>query len=184
MINLNIEGKSWPEVTKQLAELVGEKQNAEEDLDSAREILDLKSELAEARSNLNQAANIIQGLRADLEASRCRNAKLEQQLATPAEKTPDENPTPDAALTASEQTATASDTEPDPATDQSTSSEPEQPKYDKAQVREFLAEARNKGVNITDVLKPFGGRFPAVKEEKYPALMEATKKALAEKGAK
>lgn len=179
MINLNIEGKTWPEVTQQLAELISEKQNAEADLDSAKEILDLKSELAETRANLNQAANIIRGLRADLEASRCRNAELEKML-DDAGEAPDENPTPEAEpvpVSDIEETVTTAPTA-------ETATEPEQPKYDKAQVRKFLAEARNKGVNITDVLKPFGGRFPAVKEEDYPALMEATKAALAEKGAK
>lgn len=177
MIHLNIEGKSWPEVTEQLANLV------RETVRPSPEESDLRDELAEARSNLNRSASIIQGLRDDLEASRRRIVDLEQLLADEQEGDA-ENPTPAAASTASEQTATASDTAQGPAMDQSTTSEPEQPKYDKVQVKEFLAGCREKGVNITDVLKPFGGRFPAVKEEDYPALMEAAKKALADKEAK
>ena len=181
MIHLNIEGKSWPEVTEQLAGLIRE--NGQSTGDDAA----LREELEETRANLNQATGILQSMRADLEASHRRIAELEAALATPAEEGPSaENPT-----TAAEpeqetcNSADASETDgamndaPAPAT-----TEPAQPKYKKEDVRSFLAQAREKGVNITDVLKPFGGRFPSVDEKDYPALMEATKKALAEKGAK
>lgn len=168
MIQVTFEGKTWPEVTEQLAALIDEPQRSAND-----------GELIALRNQLTDAFNTI-------EEKNARIAELEQRLATPAEEAPDENPTvaADSAPKTSEPAApieqdTVKDDVPDTAT-----SEPERPKYDKATVREFLAEARNKGVNITEVLKPFGGRFPAVSEADYPALMEAAKKALAEKGAK
>lgn len=179
MIHLNIEGKSWPEVTEQLANLVREHQVLG---DETQELNNLQGELAEAKAEIKLLRDL-------LDKSGARILDLEDRLkenaVKPVEEAPDKNPTP-AAEIAPDTSETAAPTEPANAPEDAPApaTETEQPKYDKVQVREFLAGCREKGVNITDVLKPFGGRFPAVKGEDYPELMAAAKKALAEKGAK
>lgn len=184
MINVNIEGTSWSEVTEQLTGLIRKAdQPCDDGAAMAERIYELKADLEAAGVMIDDRDARIKELLEIVEAREVRIAELEQLLATP-EEGDTKNPTP-AAEPAPETSETAAPTEPEPAAEVAPApATTEQPKYDKVQVREFLAECRNRGVNITDVLKPFGGRFPVVKEKDYPALMEAAKKALAEKGAK
>ena len=186
MIHLNIEGKSWPEVTEQLANLAREHQVLG---DEAKELGRLQGELTEAKAEINLLRSLVKEKDtriAELEALRTpvKVNMADPDAIKPVKEAPAENPTTAAESepgtrnsVAPTNTEPAAETAPAPATS-------EQPTYKKEEVREFLAECRNKGVNITDVLKPFGGRFPVVDEEDYPALMEAAKKALADKGAK
>lgn len=168
MIEVKFHGTTWEEVEQQIAGMIRGEQT---DTNPA-----LEKENRKLWNNLSNARSIIDDMEKELEASRQRIAELEKAL----DSIDAENPTPAAATTASEQTATVTDTESDPATGLSTTSKAEQPTYKKEEVRAFLASAREAGVDITKVLKPFGGRLPAVKEEDYPALMEAAKAALAE----
>jgi len=169
MIEVKINGGSWTELEQQIAGMIREGQQ------SGGANPALEKENRKLWDNLSNAQSIIDEMEKELEASRQRIAELEKAL-----DCIEANPTPAAATPASEQTATVTDTESDPATGLSTTSKAEQPTYKMEGVRAFLASAREAGVDITRVLKPFGGRLPAVKEEDYPALMEAAKAALAE----
>jgi len=192
MIEVKINGGSWTELEQQIAGMIREgQQSGESDYktlyrehqSACEEIQYLREQQAKAdkevglaRKKCAKQEDELTALKAELDDAEKRIAELEKAL----DSIDAENPTPSAATTASEQTATVTDTESDPATGLSTTSKAEQPTYKKEEVRAFLASAREAGVDITRVLKPFGGRLPAVKEEDYPALMEAAKAALAE----
>lgn len=157
MIEVKFHGTTWEEVEQQIAGMI---RGEQADTNPA-----LEKENRKLQTNLSDAQLIIERLEEELAESALRIEGLEKQLSE-VEK---ENPTP----------APASEPEPvttAPNADTAT----EQPTYKKEEVRAFLASAREAGVDITKVLKPFGGRLPAVKEEDYPALMEAAKAALAE----
>ena len=190
MIQVHIEGASWLDVRKQLSDMVAgietqtnvpaSMEELEDHLaDVTAEKLWLEEKVEDLTAQLSRAEEELERL-----SARCK--ELEEKLEGEGCDKPDANPssaathedeTPNSA--APTEPVPAAETAPDPAGD-----DPEGPTYDKIAVRTFLAECRNKGVNITEVLKPFGGQFTAVSADRYPELMDAARKALAEKEAK
>lgn len=80
-------------------------------------------------------------------------------------------------------TADAPDVQPatEPATESAATSEPaaEQPKYEKAQVREALANARLKGLNVANLIHEVGANsLSGVDPARYGELMTNLAKAL------
>lgn len=80
-------------------------------------------------------------------------------------------------------TADAPDVQPatEPATESAATSEPasEQPKYEKAQVREALANARLKGLNVANLIHEVGANsLSGVDPSRYGELMDNLAKAL------
>lgn len=161
MIEVKFHGDSWAELEQQIAGMIREGQQSGEANPA------LEKENRKLWDDLSNAQLTIGQLEKELDAAEKRIAELEKAM----DKVEAENPTPNAATTADTET-TAPTTGTDPA--------PEQPTYKMEEVRAFLSSAREAGVNIAQVLKPFGGRLPAVAEEDYPALMDAAKAALAE----
>lgn len=165
MIEVKVHGDNWPDITRQIGNLIQSSGGAAE-LDAA-----LEKKNRELTDDLTKARLEAEVLRDELKKSEQRISVLETELDAACAEV--------ARLMSAEPEAE----EPDAAPDENPPT-PDQPAYKKEDVRAFLAEARGKGVNITDVLKPFGGRLPAVAEKDYPALMEAAKAAVAELEAK
>lgn len=90
--------------------------------------------------------------------------------------TPEQSDAPD-----TEPDATADAPDVQPATESAATSEPasEQPKYEKAQVREALANARLKGLNVANLIHEVGANsLSGVDPTRYGELMANLAKAL------
>ena len=161
MIEVKFHGDSWAELEQQIAGMIREGQQSGEANPA------LEKENRKLWDDLSNAQLTIGQLEKELDAAEKRIAELEKAM----NRIEAENPTAQTTNVAAEETAKVAF--PETVTN-------EQPTYKKEEVRAFLASAREAGVDITQVLKPFGGRLPAVAEEDYPALMEAAKAALAE----
>ena len=78
-----------------------------------------------------------------------------------------------------EQSAHAPEPEPEPKAETEPDPEKEQPKYEKAQVREALANARLKGLNVANLIHEVGANsLSGVDPARYGELMDNLAKAL------
>lgn len=78
-----------------------------------------------------------------------------------------------------EQSAHAPEPEPEPKAETEPDPEKEQPKYEKAQVREALANARLKGLNVANLIHEVGANsLSGVDPSRYGELMDNLAKAL------
>ena len=172
MIQVNVQGSAWSEIAQELRKMVDgtslpNSTNPDQEPDELAEFKKLyqassdELELAKRRCRMRME----QLEEKDLEISRLKKLLDEAPVKNEEPQNAEE----------SEQMTTDEPAEP---------TEPEQPAIKKADLREFLAKAREKGVNIAEILQPFGGRFPDVKPEDYYALLQATEAALAELEAK
>ena len=169
MIQVHIQAETWAEVEQQLAGLIRTGQQTPGDEELKRRLNDVEKELFLAK----RRCGIQEGQLAEKDE---RIAELETRLKNDGEDAP--SPQKDAPAEAEKAT------DPEPTPEHEAEPEPEQPSIEKADLRAFLAKAREDGVNIAEILQPFGGRFPDVKPEDYPALKKATEAALAELEAK
>jgi hypothetical protein len=81
-----------------------------------------------------------------------------------------------------ETTVEPTDAEPAPETAAApATSEPEPPKLKKEDVRAVLMDARAKGIDLTEILKPYGGKLSSVEASDYAAVVAAAKKAMGAK---
>lgn len=79
-----------------------------------------------------------------------------------------------------EMTVAPTETEPAPETAPAPATS-EQPKLKKEDVRAVLMDARAKGIDLTEILKPYGGKLSAVEASDYEAVVAAAKKAMGAK---
>ena len=172
MIQVHVQGSAWSEIAQELRKMVDGTSlpNSTKTDQESDELAEFKK-LYQARSDELELAKrrcriqMEQLEEKDLEISRLKKL-LDEAPAKGEEAQNADEP---------EQMTTDEPAEP---------TEPEQPAIKKADLREFLAKAREKGVNIAEILQPFGGRFPDVKPEDYPALKKATEAAMTELEAK
>ena len=199
MIDIHVHGTSWPEVTQELRQLLGDEptpaeklltdevtlvRNLEENLEhletqlaKTEEQLNAKcariAELEEERANLEAHLEAVRKQVSDqltqMNAKDVRITALEKQLAD--------------AKAPQQAEPTEGDTEA-PAPDEEEQTEipevTEAPvkEYKKEEVRAVLMECRSQNIAISDILAPYGGSLGAVKKEDYAKVVEAAEAAL------
>jgi chromosome segregation ATPase len=156
--------KLMDEVADLKNELAGKEQRiaALTDLVSKRdaELAKLEKELGAAMARIGDNDDVIAGLIGNIEEADKIIADLRTRLEDAANEMP-ETPDPN-------QIEAYPETE-------------EGKEYKKEDVRAVLVQAREKGINIAEILSNFGGTLGAVKEEDYPALVEDVRDAIADK---
>jgi chromosome segregation ATPase len=197
MINVFVEGRSWPEVAQELRKMLGdepdiviEKSADYEELEAMRRQLDeadaraesyentcatLRDKVRELEKQLTEQKGQNSSLLLEIEELEKIITDLRMQLAdakAPRQAEPTEGDT---------ETPAPSEEEEEEQTEITEVTEAPVKEYKKEEVRAVLVKCRAANISLTEILAPYGGSLGAVKPEDYAKVVRAAEAALEDK---